>query len=319
MPNKTSHISSLSFPQKLLYYILYGFVYLNSLLPLRVLYVFSDLLYLLIYHVIGYRKKLVRKHLHDSFPEKDEQELRKIEHRFYHWFGDYIVETIKMASISKEQMKRRVNFRNTEYLQKLLNDGRDVVLYLGHYCNWEWMTSINLHAHPVQTWCVYHPLESPAFNAVMLKVRSTMGMKNVAMANILRHVIKERKEGRRCVIGFISDQVPLYPATQYWTEFLNHKGTLVITGTEQIIRRFDYACTYLDISCPRRGYYDIDIVPMTEKASEHGEWQITEMYFRLFEKSICRQPEYWLWTHNRWKRTVEGLMEWRELQKKKNS
>lgn len=314
--NNLNFAKNLTFVQKILYYLLYGIVYLHSLLPLRVLYVFSNMLYLLMYYVVHYRKKLVRKNLRDSFPEKTEEELMRIEHAFYHWFCDYIYETIKLASMSKKQMKRRVTYHNLEYLNKLIDEKRNVVLYLGHYCNWEWVTSIGLHvSNNILGGQVYHPLENAAFNALMLKVRSSMGPESISMVNILRHILKARKEGKNCVIGFISDQSPLFPATRYWTDFLNHKDTLVITGTEQIARSCDFACVYLDITRPKRGYYDINIVPMVVNPKEHAEWEITEMYIRLFEKTIQRQPEYWLWTHNRWKRTLEGLYVWEEYMK----
>ncbi len=307
---------NLSIGQKVLYYLLYGIVYAHSLLPLWLLYRFSDFLYLLLYYVVGYRKKMVRKHLKDSFPEKDEKELRSIEHRFYHWFCDYIYETIKLASMSKKQMRRRVAYHNLEYINKLTTEKRNIALYLGHYCNWEWVTSIGLYLpENMMLGQVYHPLESPAFDALMLKVRSSMGTESVSMLNVLRHILKERKAGRNCIIGFISDQSPLFPATRYWTDFLNHKDTLVITGTEQLAKSCDFACVYLDISRPKRGYYDINIVPMTDTPKAHADWEITEMYFRLFEKTIQRQPEYWLWTHNRWKRTLEGMHEWEEYMK----
>ncbi|MCQ2197541.1 MAG: lysophospholipid acyltransferase family protein [Bacteroidaceae bacterium] len=316
--NKINFAKELPLGQKVIYYLLYAIVYVHSLLPLWFLYGLSNLLYLLIYKVVGYRKKLVRKHLADCFPEKDEKERSRIEHAFYHWFCDYIYETIKLTSMSKKQMQCRVTYHNLEYFNKLMKEKRNVVLYLGHYCNWEWVTSIGLHV-PEGTMGgqVYHPLENKAFNALMLKVRSSMGPESISMINILRHIIKVRKEGKNCVIGFISDQVPLFPATRYWTDFLNHKDTLVITGTEQIAKSCDFACVYLDISRPKRGYYDINIVPMTETPKAHADWEITEMYFRLFEKTIQRNPEYWLWTHNRWKRTLKDFRVWQEYMKNK--
>lgn len=308
---KPNFAKTLSMGQKIVYYLLYGIVYLHSLLPLWMLYRMADLFYLLLYRLVGYRKKMVRQHLRDSFPDKTVKELRHIEHAFYHWFCDYIYETIKLTSMSKEQMCRRVTYHNLDYFHKLMDEKRNVALYLGHYCNWEWVTSIGLHV-PEGTMGgqVYHPLENPAFNALMLKIRSSMGPESISMANVVRHILRERREGRNCVIGFISDQCPLFPATRYWTDFLNHKDTLVITGTEQIARSCDFVCVYLDISRPKRGYYDINIVPMTEHPKQHADWEITEMYFRLFEKTIQRKPQYWLWTHNRWKRTLEGMHEW---------
>lgn len=298
--------------QKAIYYLLWSIVYLVSLLPLRVLYLFSDFTYVLVYGLMGYRKKLVRKNLRDSFPEKDIEALRDIEHRFYHFFCDYVFETVKLASMSDSEMRQRVKYNHLDILDEYVSKGKHVILYLGHYCNWEWVTSIGLylpeHSFGGQ---VYHILENKVFNALMLKLRSRMGTESISMQIVLRKIVELRRSGRPVVIGFISDQVPLYQATQYWTTFLNHEGTTVITGTEQIAKKFDFACVYFDIRRPRRGYYEIDIVPICENAKDSPEWAITEHYIGLMESSIKRAPEFWLWTHNRWKRDRKGFEEWK--------
>lgn len=325
MGNKSRHkdfTNELTFGEKALYYFLYSVVFLISLLPFPVLYAVSDVLYLLIYRVAGYRKKLVRNNMRDSFPQKSSAELLNIERRFYHFFCDYILETIKLASISTDEMKRRVKFNGVQHILDSISQGHDVALYIGHYCNWEWMTSIRLHLPPeVMGAQVYHILNNKAFNALLLYIRSRMMTESISMQVILRRIIEVRREHQPQVIGFISDQVPLYPATRYWTDFLNHKDTIVITGTEVIAKKFGFSCVYFDISRPRRGYYDIDIVPMVENSKDIPDWDITEQYFRLFEQTICRAPEYWLWTHNRWKRTLEGMAEWQKhlIQKKQDS
>lgn len=319
MKNKTKDFTQgLSFGQKFSYHLLHSIIYTLSLLPLRALYAISDLLYLLIYRAVGYRKRLVRESLRSSFPDKTHDELRAVERKFYHWFCDYIVETIKLASMSQEEMKRRVTFDNIAYLQQLVDAQHNVALYLGHYCNWEWVTSIRLHLHSdILGGQVYHPLENKAFDRLMLKLRSSMDTESIPMSLILRRILQTRKEQQTCVIGFISDQVPLFQSTHYWTHFLNHPDTLVITGTERIAKQFDFACVYLDVSRPKRGHYHIQIVPMVEHAKDYADWDITEMYFRLFEQTILREPAYWLWTHNRWKRTLEGLHTWKNLFQRK--
>lgn len=307
------YTADLSTREKTLYYFLFGIVYVFSLLPFPVLYSLSNLLYLLTYRVVGYRKKLVKKNMRDSFPEKSAEELLSIEKKFYHFFCDYIMETIKLATISEDEMKRRVKFNGVDHIHDSINKGHNVALYIGHYCNWEWVTSIGLHLNEgVKGAQVYHILNNKAFNALLLYIRGRMGTESISMQVILRRIIEANKAQQPLVVGFISDQVPLYPATRYWTDFLNHKDTIVITGTEVIAKKFDFSCVYFDISRPKRGYYNIDIVPMVESAKGIPDWDITEQYFRLFEKSIQRSPEYWLWTHNRWKRSLEGLEEWKK-------
>lgn len=316
MTNRTRHkdlTANFTLWDKALYYTLFSIVYLISLLPFPVLYALSDMLYLLLYKVVGYRKKLVRKNMRDSFPEKSAEELLTTEKKFYHFFCDYILETIKLATISEDEMKRRVKFNGVEHIHGSISKGHNVALYIGHYCNWEWVTSIRLHLDEgVKGLQVYHILNNKAFNALLLYIRGRMGTESVSMQVILRRILEEKKAQQPLVIGFISDQVPLYPATRYWTDFLNHKDTIVITGTEVIAKKFDFSCVYFDISRPKRGYYTINIVPMVESAKGIPDWEITEQYFRLFEKTIQRAPEYWLWTHNRWKRSLEGMEEWKK-------
>lgn len=309
--------SGLSATQKILFYFLYSFLYIISLIPFRVIYIFSDLLYFIAYHIVRYRRKLVRKNLTESFPQKSEKEIIEIERKFYHWLCDYFYETIKLASISKEEMRRRVKYTNLEVLQDLLDKGHSIAFYLGHYCNWEYVTSLGLY---VPESCiaeqVYHPLENKVMDALMLKVRSRMGSESVAMSNIMRNIIASRNAEQKIIVGFISDQIPIYPNTHYWTDFLNHEKTLVITGTERLAKSAGLACLYMDISRPRRGYYEISFVPMTENSKDYPDFEITEMYIRLFEKTILKNPQYWLWTHNRWKRTYKGFMEWSDIHKK---
>lgn len=300
--------------EKVMYYLLFSIVYVVSLLPLRVLYVLSDAAYIILYHVVGYRLSLVRRSLRDSFPTKSDEELLTTERRFYHFFCDYIFETIKLASISKEEMRRRVKFTGLEHIYNGIDEGHNVALYLGHYCNWEWVTSVGLHLPEEALGCqVYHILENKVFNALMLTIRSNMGTESISMQNILRRIVTERRSGRKMVIGFISDQIPTFPNTHHSMRFLNHDNTLVITGTERISKTCNFVCVYFDISRKARGYYNVDIVPMNDKPHECADWELTEQYFHLLEKSIERDPSLWLWTHNRWKRDIEGWREWRVL------
>lgn len=309
--------AGLSLLDKALYYILFSVVYLISLLPFRVLYALSDLLYILIYRVVGYRKALVRKNLSESFPEKSASQILCIEQRFYHFFCDYIMETIKLASISREEMKCRMKFHGLEHINQSLAEGHDVALYIGHYCNWEWITSIGLHLPPSALGGqIYHILNNKAFNALLLYIRGRMNTESISMQVILRKIIQERKAHHPLVLGFISDQVPLYQATRYWTDFLNHKDTIVITGTEVIAKKFDFSCVYFDVHRPRRGYYDVDIIPLCPSSKDVPDWQITEQYFRLLERTIQQAPEYWLWTHNRWKRDRKGYEQWKKENEK---
>lgn len=291
--------------KNILYAIIFIIWYLLSLLPLKVLYALSDGLFYLVYHIVKYRRPLVRKNLTDSFPEKSETEIVKIEKDFYSWFCDYIVETLKLFTMSKKQMRRRMIFHNTEEVERQVEAGKSCAVYLGHYGNWEWISSLPLWLSDKATCLqIYHILENKAINDLFLYVRGRMGANSVSMADTMKDIIKRKREGQTMVIGFIADQVPLWNSIHYWTDFLHH-DTPVFTGTERIAQHQDMAVFYLDVRRPRRGYYEATFRLITDKPKEAEKFSITETYMNLLEATIKRTPQYWLWSHNRWKRTHE--------------
>ena len=292
------------------YHIVYSVCWLVSLLPLWALYRVSDGLYYLLYHLVRYRRPLVRKNLTDSFPDKTEAEIIKIEKEFYSWLCDYFVETLKLFTVSKAEISRRMTFKGVDAVRRAVDNGQSCALYLGHYCNWEWVTSFPLTIGD-KAICgqIYHVLENPSFDRLFLRLRERMGAVCIPMAETLRHIARYRHEGKPVIIGFIADQVPFWNNIHYWTDFLNH-DTPVLTGTERIVHKAGFAAFYVDMRRTRRGYYSAEFIPLTYSPAELKEFELTEMYFRLLEKTILRQPPYWLWTHNRWKRTRE---EWEKI------
>ena len=290
---------------KILYHCLYSALYLLSLLPLWVLYRVSDFFYLLAYHVVGYRTKLERRPLPASFHDQTAHEIAAIERGFYHWFCDYMIETIKLMSMSRQQMMRRMQFKGTEQIDECVARGQSCGVYLGHYCNWEWITSLPLWVSPSgQCTQIYHVLENPWFDRLFVRLRSRFGSVSIPMAETLRRIAQYRKEGQPIVMGYISDQVPFWNNIHHWLDFLHH-DTPVLTGTEKLMRGTGQAVFYADIRRPRRGYYECTMIPIEMHPEQTQEWQLTDTYFRLLETSIRRQPACYLWTHNRWKRTRE--------------
>lgn len=299
-----------------LYYILFAFWFLLSLLPLRVLYLLSDLLYFLLYYCVKYRKKLVRKNLTDSFPDKSLKEITTLEKKFFHFLCDYIVETIKLLSISEKNMRKRMRFEGLGELSKSIEEGRSCSIYLGHYCNWEWITSFPLHVGKgVISGQIYHVLENEIFDRLFLYLRGRFGAESIPMAETLRRIATYRHEKKQMVIGFISDQVPFWNNIHYWTNFLNH-DTPVLTGAERITRQANFAAYYTSVSRPRRGYYICEFKKLSDNPKELSEFELTEKYFRELEKDIMIAPQYWLWTHNRWKRTREEYIERYDVENK---
>lgn len=296
---------------KFVYHILFFLLYLLSLLPMRLLYLLSDGLFFPLFHVVKYRRKVVEKQLDECFPEKSMQERRAIERQFYHFFCDYLVEVIKMFSISKEEMKRRMKFFGIEQVREELKDKKFCFLYLGHYCNWEYIASLSYWLPEIHCGQIYHRIYNQAFDDLFLKLRGQFGGESILMKDTLRRILTLRGQEKKVMIGFISDQLPKWENMNHWTTFLNHDTSFFI-GAERIAKQVDAALYYVDVERVKRGYYQVTFRLMTLHPKEFPDYELTDQYARLLEKSIRHQPAYWLWTHKRWKRTKEEWVKWRE-------
>lgn len=289
---------------KIIYHLVSAFFHLSSLLPLWIHYRLSDGIYYLLYYIVRYRRRIVRKNLVASFPEKSEKEIRSIERGFYSWFCDYFVETVKMLTMSERQMRRRMKFEGTEQIQRYFDQGQSCAVYLGHYCNWEWITSLPLHLHDGISSQIYHKLESPAIDTFFLKLRSRFGAVNIEMDDTFKTIATWKRDSQVNIVGYIADQVPGLHNVHLWVDFLHH-DTPVFTGAEKINVLTGAKVFYADVTRPRRGYYVCRFIEMTPPETGYVKFFYTREYFRLLEASINRNPAYWLWSHNRWKRTRE--------------
>ena len=305
-----------------LYYIILGVCRFLAFFPFCFLYILSDILFLVVYYLIGYRRSVVRDNLCQSFPKKTKKEILGIEKKFYHFFCDYIVETIKVASISSTNIQKHMRFMEVEKMEKvLLEDGYDFIfLYLGHYCNWEWVASLP-YSLSSQIHCaqIYHPLYNKAMDRFFLRLRNQYGGECVPMKNTLRRVMQLRQEKRPTIIGFISDQLPKVESMHLFVPFLNHPETAVFTGGEQMGKRMKVAYYFADIKRPRRGYYEVNFIRMyNDELAESAEYPMTILFMRMLEQMIVRAPQYWLWTHKRWKRTKEDWLKWNKQRQTKS-
>nr|WP_297167171.1 lysophospholipid acyltransferase family protein [uncultured Dysgonomonas sp.] len=286
---------------KIVYNIIYAVLYIHALLPLRVLYILSDLLYIPVYYIVRYRRKVVKENLKNSFPDKNDKELLKLERDFYHHFCDYFVETIKLLHITDEEIQKRITFKNIELVAELMKDGNSAIMYLGHYGNWEWVPSITLEFEKdTLLGQIYRPLKNEAFDKLFLKIRSRFGSVSIPKNNTLRSIIQYKRSGQKVLIGFMSDQTPSWNNIHYWTKFMN-QDTGVFTGVERIAKQTGFSITYLDITRVSRGKYNCEVKLISANPKEEPEFAITERYIREMEKTILRNPAYWLWTHKRWK------------------
>ena len=304
---------------KITYYIAYALWYLLSLLPLWLLYFVSDLLFFPTYYLARYRRKIVRRNLTGSFPEKDLKEIVRIEKRFYHFFCDYIVETIKLFSMSEEQMKRRMVFKGVDHIVSAMEkeDKNFCFVYLGHYCNWEWIASLPYWC-PDDVKCgqIYHPLYNKAFDRLFLRLRNQFGGECIAMKETLRRIIEMKRAKQKCIIGFISDQAPKWNSIHHWCDFL-HRETPVFIGTERIGKQVDALIYYADVRRTHRGYYVCEFKPLTHRPKEVPDYELTDRFTHLLEEMIKERPEFWLWSHKRWKRTKEEWIRRQQEEEKK--
>lgn len=289
--------------KNLTYYLSFALWFIISLLPLWVFYRLSDGLYYLVYHVVRYRRRVVYANLRSSFPEKSEVEIERIAKDFYSFFCDYIVETLKFFSMGEKNIRKRMKFEGLGQVKEDFANGRSVSVYLGHYCNWEWISSLGLHLDE-QCGQIYHPLENATLDRLFLYMRGRFKAQSIKMDDTFLTILKWKKEGRKNIVGYIADQVPGYNNIHYWADFLHH-DTPVFTGAERISKIMDTAVYYIDVERPRRGYYVARFIKIADSLNEHPVFFATEQYFRLLEKNIQRAPQYWLWSHKRWKRTRE--------------
>ncbi len=289
------------------YYLIFALWYVFSLLPLKLLYFFSDLLYFPVYYVFGYRKKVVHKNIAEAFPGKSEGELRRIEKDYYRYFCDYLVETIKYFSISEKEIRRRMVFSGVEQINKYLAEGKSSILLMGHYCNWEWVSSLPLQvtkADDTVRGHIYHKLENNTFDMLFYCMRNRFESQNIEMFSAIRYLVKCKVNKMKFVIGFISDQAPNWDNINMWTDFLNHKTSFFV-GAESLAKMADAAVFYVDVKRIKRGYYNAQFVKITDTPKDFGNYELTVKYAELLEQSIMQAPQYWLWSHNRWKRTYE--------------
>ena len=283
------------------YHLLSFFLKLLSYIPFSVLYVLSDLLFYIVYYIVRYRRRIVRKNLTESFPEKSEQEIKCIEKRFYHFFVDMILESCKLSSISVDKMKYRMRFKNVEAVNALIKEGKSVALYLGHYANWEWCSSIPLHLEGnVVGAQIYHKLSNKYMDRLMLHIRERMGAVCVDMHKTARYVTELANEHKTCVIGFIADQSPRKKDSRHFLHFLNH-NTPVLTGTEKLTKHYVFDAFFVKVGRTKRGFYEAEFVRMHDNPKSLPDFELTAIYFQMLEECIQTHPELYLWSHNRFR------------------
>lgn len=268
--------------------------------PFWLLYICADLIYLISYYVVGYRKKTVLRNLKNSFPEKTDLEIHRITIAFYRHFADLVIETIKSFQISEETLRKRISYKNPEVLNELYAQGKSVALLSGHYGNWEWtMAMPKFIQHQLNV--IYRPMQNKQIDTFMKKVRSRFGMLLIPAQTSLRTMLEIEKSGQLSATYYLADQTALYD-TKYWMMFLNQE-TPVFPGPEKVASRLKQAVVFMDIQKVRRGYYEVEFTKLFADASQTREYEVTKIHVKFLEEIIRKRPELWLWSHKRWKHT----------------
>lgn len=281
------------------FYLVLPFIYLISLLPFPILYLFSDFVFFLLYYVTGYRKKVVTENLQRSFPQRSETEIAALRKKFYRYLADLFLETFKTLTIPKTTMLERCSMDevSVQLMEKLYREKKSCIIVLGHHGNWEWggNTFSATCKHPL--YVIYHPLQQTDFNELIIKMRTRFGTRLIQMKNTFKDMVALKDQVT--ATAFIADQTPP-PDGAYWTTFLN-QDTPVFWGTEKIARKLNFPVIFINVKRTGRGYYTVSAEMLCESPAVTKDGEISELHTRKLERQILTQPETWLWSHRRWK------------------
>lgn len=284
--------------QLLVFVFAYPLLWLISVLPYRLFYFFSDVVFLLVYRIFKYRKRVVSANLAMVFPEKSDAERQAIQLRFYKHMCDMFLEMIKTMNLSKAEVKKRYRVANIEVLQEI-EKSKSILIVCAHYANWEWNISLNNYVDS-KGYAVYQKIENKYFNNLIKKMRAKWNTTPITQNETVKVIMRNEQMGIRGTYGMVSDQSPQKHRAQHWGEFMGIKVP-IFNGAETIARKLDLAVVFLKVSKAKRGYYEATLLPITLSAASTEKNEITERFLRKTEKQIREKPEYYLWTHKRWK------------------
>ncbi|CAA7195940.1 lysophospholipid acyltransferase family protein [Chryseobacterium potabilaquae] len=274
-------------------------LYLISKLPLKILYIFSDIIFFLNYYFIRYRKKVITENLKNSFPNKSNEEIAEIRKKFYRNFSDYLVETVKSFSISEIESRVRMQHINQHLFHEAKAEGKNIILLAGHVFNWEWINALakvipQKHCHPV-----YRKVNNDFWENQMKKVRNKFGNEALEANEVILNIFRSKNNGDSAYM-FVADQTPHFSHVNYGLTFLNQK-TPAFIGYDKLATRMDLVFIYCEMKKVKRGYYQVNyhrIYPDGEKFTEH---EVVIKFHSLLENTLHKHPDNYLWSHRKWK------------------
>lgn len=283
----------------LVYIIVYPFMWIISKMSFRLLYLFSDFMYYVLYYIFSYRKKVVRENLKLAFPEMSSLERTKIEKKYYKYLADIFLESFKSMNISEDEMKKRYKFKNPELLDKIYDKKQNLILIAGHYCSWEWVFILDRFTK-YKINAIYKKLSNKYFDSWAKKNRSKYNGDLISTKDTFREILKKSKTSELNLYGFASDQSPRKNKATHWGEFLNNYVPIHV-GAEIIAKKYNMAVVFMDVQKIKRGFYEVSFKTITEEPKKFKDFEITDKFIDLLEKQITNKPEYYTWTHKRFK------------------
>jgi KDO2-lipid IV(A) lauroyltransferase len=245
------------------------------------------------------------RNLVNAFPEKSNDEIKVIARNFYKHLCDNFIESFYVLNMSEKEIRKRYRYKNPELLRRILSKNKSIILVMGHYANWDWLCSLPLYVDQ-QVFAIYHPLSNQYFDELFNRIRNKFGVRLIQMATAYREMLTASRNHILTITLFLADQRPIWSSIRYWTTFL-HQETPVLIGSESIAKKLDQAVVFANIRKIRRGYYDVEFKPVAENPRQTGEFEITETHTRMLEEIIIKKPDYWLWSHKRWKHKRDDI------------
>lgn len=285
--------------QLLVYLLVYPFVWLISILPFRLLYFLSDVLYVFIYKIFGYRTKVVKSNLRLVFPEKSETEISRITSGFYHHLCDMILESLKTLSIKEKDIKERYKFTNVDLILDLEKKNKSIILMCAHYGSWEWIFILQRYVSH-KGYAIYKRIANKYIDKLIRDIRAKYDTYLITTKETYSTFDKSQKAKELTINGFVSDQTPKATKALHWGKFMNITVPMHV-GAETIAKKYDMAVVFFSVKRVKRGFYETTFETITEAPNEYKDYDITDIFFKLVEKQIYNAPEYYLWTHKRWK------------------
>lgn len=283
----------------IVYYLVYAILWCISILPFPILYFLSDCVYFFLYKIIGYRRKTVRQNLKITLPHLSDKERLKIEKNFYHQLCDMFLEMAKTLTISEDEMKKRYQFKNIELVKEFEKKNKSIILMTPHYASWEWVIILGKYID-FKGFGIYKKLSNPRFDKLVRDMRSKFDAELISTKDTVKKIKHNQSIDLHGIYLFLSDQTPSLRKGLHWEYFLGHEVP-VHMGAENLARDLDMNVLYLKVSKVKRGFYEAEFIPISDCVLQEEKYAITKRFLKLSEQQILEKPDYYFWTHKRWK------------------